>query len=130
MLLLWLLDIAVRSDNSAISAFENNPDPSVDPVEGIPSCTNDIFIQQPCYDFIYSPNTSATANSIAEAMRMNNPGRSISEDAVLSFASIADANAWLLENPAKASGGVHFLYDANAPGDLGELVDSASNIGR
>jgi hypothetical protein len=36
MFLLWLLDIAFRTDNQNISAFVNNPDPTVYAVKGIP----------------------------------------------------------------------------------------------
>jgi hypothetical protein len=115
MLLLWLLNIAIRSDNQAISAFEDNPNPKIDVVGPIPTCDDDSFIIQPCWDFVYSPNTSDIANSIAANMRAYNPGRPISEGSVLGFASIADTNAWMLENPEKTLGAVHFLLDANAP---------------
>ncbi len=69
--------------------------------------------QDPCYDFIFSPNTSAIARSIAEGMRLNNPGRVIDPSAVLGFASISDANTFLDANPERVLGGVHFLLDAN-----------------
>lgn len=129
MLLLWLLDIAVRSDNAAVSSFDNNPNPSVDPVDPIPSCSKDVFLKEPCYDFIFSPNTSEIARSIADSMRLNNPGREIPEENVKSFLSISDANEWMLRNPAQSQGGVHFLYDANAPGNIPEVLDATSDIG-
>ena len=81
----------------------------------IPSCLDDSFIRaDPCWDFIYSPNTSATAQSIAENIRLNNAGRVISADAVLGFASMQDANTFLAANPERVQGGIHFLLDANA----------------
>lgn len=116
MFLLWLLDLAYRSDTATFDAFVNNPDPRVIPVAGIPQCNKDIFMRQDgCWDFIYSPNTSTIAQSIANNMRLNNPGRVISESAVLGFPSITDANLFLAANPERVLGGVHFLLDANAP---------------
>lgn len=116
MFLLWLLDLAYRSDTATFDAFVNNPDPRVIPVAGIPQCNKDVFMRQDgCWDFIYSPNTSTIAQSIANNMRLNNPGRVISESAVQGFASIADANLFLAANPERVLGGVHFLLDANAP---------------
>lgn len=114
MFLLWLLNIAVTSDNTEISAFVNTPTPEATSYNSIPPCTSDTFIRNdPCWDFIYSPNTSAVAQSIAEGMRLNNPGRVIDPSAVLGFASISDANAFLDANPERVLGGVHFLLDAN-----------------
>ena len=116
MFLLWLLDIAVRSDTQAFDAFTNNPNPAVTAVPAIPACSNDVFMQPgQCWDFIYSPNTSTIAQSIANNMRLNNPGRVISEDAVRGFGSIAEANSFLSAYPERVLGGVHFLLDANAP---------------
>jgi len=115
MFLLWLLNIAVTSDNSEISAFVDTPTPETVSYNSIPACASDSFIRNdPCWDFIYSPNTSAVAQSIAEGMRLNNPGRLIDPTAVLGFASIADANNFLEENPERVLGGVHFLLDANS----------------
>lgn len=45
--------------------------------------------------------------SIIDAIRENN-GRAIDEDRVKSFESLDDANAWLIENPERTSGGLHF----------------------
>jgi ABC-type multidrug transport system ATPase subunit len=114
MFLLWLLNIAVTSDNAEISAFTNNPTPEIDSYSTIPSCTTDVFLRKdPCWDFIFSPNTSAVAQTIAEGMRLNNPGRVIDPSAVLGFASIEEANSFLTANPERVLGGVHFLLDAN-----------------
>jgi len=114
MFLLWLLNIAVTSDNDQISVFVDNPTPETSSYNSIPACATDSFIRNdPCWDFIYSPNTSAVAQSIAEGMRLNNPGRVIDPTAVLGFASIADANRFLEANPERVLGGVHFILDAN-----------------
>ena len=114
MFLLWLLDLAFRSDNQNIPTFETNTNPRVFPVGGVPSCADDIFINDPCWDFLYSPNTSAVANEIVQNMMANNPGRPISADQVLGFESLDQANQFLKENPEKVNGGVHFLLDQNS----------------
>lgn len=122
MFLLWLLNLAFRADNVALDYFSNYPDPSVTPMPAIPACDTDMYIRQPCLDFIYSPNTSSVAQSVVDAIRANNPGRPIPSDAVLGFASIADANTYLLDHPESALGGVHFLLDANgSPSNPGAL---------
>lgn len=113
MFLLWLLNIAIQSNNVAYSAVTNVPNPSPSEVAGFPSCTSNAYIlPNPCWDFFYTPNTSAVATSIATNMRTNNPGRPIPLDRVLSFASIDEANAWLYANPQRVIGGVHFLMSA------------------
>jgi ABC-type multidrug transport system ATPase subunit len=114
MFLLWLLNIAVTSDNTEISAFVNTPNPEITSYNSIPSCMTDSFVRNdPCWDFIYSPNTSVIAQSIANGMRLNNPGRVIDPSAILGFTSIAEANTFLAANPERVLGGVHFLLDAN-----------------
>ena len=114
MFLLWLLDLAFRSNNANISSYEDLKSPEVFQVGGVPSCADDVFIESPCWDFVYSPNTSEVANRIVDAMRKNNPGREIPRESVLGFASIDDANAFLGANPEKTPGGVHFLFDENS----------------
>lgn len=44
---------------------------------------------------------------VVNAIRANN-GRVIGEDRVQGFESIDAANAWLLENPERTAGGLHF----------------------
>lgn len=114
MFLLWLLDIAFRTDNQNLSAYLNNPTPEVIQAAGIPSCVDDIYINSPCWDFLYSPNTSAVARELVDYIRTNNPGRPISEDSIIGFESIDAANAFLAENPERVLGGVHFLLDETA----------------
>lgn len=112
MFLLWLLDIAFRSDNQNLSAYLDNQSPEVISAAGIPSCADDIYINPPCWDFLYSPNTSSVARELVNSMRLNNPGRPINEDAILGFESIDAANAYLADNPERVLGGVHFLFNA------------------
>ena len=108
MFLLWLLDIAFRTDNQNLPAYLDNPSPSTDLPGPIPACGDDVFIKDPCYDFFFSPNTSESARQIVEGIRLNNPGRAIPEQSVIGFESIEAANAYLLANPERVPGGVHF----------------------
>ena len=159
MFLLWLLDIAFRTDNQNLPAYlvgidldgggralarfgacsltlavslaprsffvrQDNPSPAVDPVGGIPACEDDLFINSPCYDFLYSPNTSVVARELVDNIRRNNPGREIGADSVIGFESIEAANDYLKDNIERVPGGVHFLLDdAAAPGAAGSPVD-------
>lgn len=117
MFLLWLLNLAVQANSVAYDALVNVPAPSVETVASIPDCSTDTFIKGfPCYDFIYSPNNSKTVGTVVDGMRNNNPGRVIPSSAVLGFASIEDANSWLLGNPESVIGGVHFLLNEPAAG--------------
>ena len=123
MFLLWLLDIAFRTDNQNISAFSENTDPTVYPAGGVPSCADDMFINSPCWDFLYSPNTSAVAREIVDNMRKNNPSRPISEDSVIGFRSIDESNEFLRNNIEKVLGGVHFLFDEETANPAAGPID-------
>ncbi len=46
---------------------------------------------------------------IVAAIRENNPGRPIPATSVKGFPTIADVNAWMLENPEGTLGALHFL---------------------
>lgn len=47
-------------------------------------------------------------NQVVPFMMNNNPGRPISADRVLRFDNVSATNAWLLANPERVVGGVHF----------------------
>lgn len=66
MFLLWLINIAVRNDNPYLEYFVDNPDPAVVTVGAIPACATDMYIESPCWDFLYQPNN----NSAVEVGRM------------------------------------------------------------
>jgi hypothetical protein len=129
MALLWLLDLAVRATAPGLSTFENLPTPAVDAIGPIPPCADDFFARDPCYDFFFTPSGSARAAALADAVRARNPGRPIPPEAVLSFATIEDANAWLLANPEAVAAGFHVLEstDAADPG-LDFLLQTNSTI--
>lgn len=59
MLLLFLVNIAVRADDPNEPLFADNPNPNQTPVDPIPDCASDIYVQLPCWDFLYTPNNSS-----------------------------------------------------------------------
>jgi hypothetical protein len=59
LLLALLLDAAVRADQNRTLNYEEVRDPERQEIKSIQSCSNDIFISQPCYDFVYSPDDNA-----------------------------------------------------------------------
>ena len=128
MFLLWLLDIAFRTDNQNLPAYLDNPSPAVDVPGPIPACGDDVFINDPCYDFFFSPNTSESARQIVESIRLNNAGRVIPEESVIGFESIEAANAYLLANPERVPGGVHFLLDDAASGSVDFVLVSNTTV--
>ncbi len=128
MFLLWLLDIAFRTDNQNLPAYLDNPSPEVIEASGIPSCADDFYINPPCWDFLYSPNTSTVARELVDSMRINNPGRPIDEESILGFESIDAANAFLADNPERVLGGVHFLFDEQNAGEAPVDFVLVSNV--
>eukprot|EP00892_Ulva_mutabilis_P002376 jgi/Ulvmu1/12139/UM085_0003.1 len=107
ILLVLLLDYAIRADVNSSEEFRELRTPTRNSVNEIPKCEADIYIKPPCFDFIYSPANSQRITDIVNAIRLNN-GRVISEDRVQGFESIDAANAWLFENPESTGGGLHF----------------------
>lgn len=59
MLLLYLVDVALTADNPKKPYAVENMNPAVDGVTPIPACESDAFARTPCWDFFYTPNTSA-----------------------------------------------------------------------
>lgn len=106
MLLLLIADKALQADDRNSTQFKNLRVPHVDTITNIPLCNADLFSnKKPCHDLIWSPNTSFVAQQIvANIVARNDPPLR----SVLSFASVDDANAYLLQNPETALAGVHF----------------------
>ncbi|KAK4568284.1 hypothetical protein RGQ29_003887 [Quercus rubra] len=75
----------------------------------IPPCERKAHIRKPCFDFVWSGNGSATINSIVTAIMNNNPGRQIPLNKVKSFRTQDDVDAWLLSNPRRCPGALHFV---------------------
>lgn len=116
MFLLYIVNLAIRSDAPDLDAFVNNPDPQVDVVSPIPPCTADSFARLPCVDFIYTPIGNSAIDIIVEGIRANNPGRPIPVNSTLGLPDIEATNSWLLEHPEQALGALHFTEVAT-PGE-------------
>lgn len=129
MLLLYLVNIAIRTDNPYLDAFVQTTDPGVSQVDPIPACSDTSFVKYPCYDFVYSPNDNSKVNATVKAIMENNPGRVIEDNAVLSFPNITAANAWMAEHPEQTMGGLHFITDlADSPSGIGFVLQSNSTV--
>lgn len=59
ILLVLLLDYAIRADVNASEEFRELRTPKRNAVNEIPKCESDIYIKAPCFDFFYSPSTSS-----------------------------------------------------------------------
>ncbi|XP_030949383.1 ABC transporter A family member 2-like isoform X5 [Quercus lobata] len=75
----------------------------------IPPCERKAHIRKPCFDFVWSGNGSATINTIVTAIMNNNPGRQIPLNKVKAFRTQDDVDAWLLSNPRRCPGALHFV---------------------
>ncbi|KAI4374544.1 hypothetical protein MLD38_012526 [Melastoma candidum] len=103
------IDARFSSSSSYIAVTD--PKPLVDPP--IPPCEDKFFIRTPCFDFVWSGNTSSRIRNVIDAIVRNNPGRPIPSDKVMSFGTPAEVDAWLLANPMRCPGALHF-NDVNA----------------
>ncbi|KMT02071.1 hypothetical protein BVRB_9g208000 [Beta vulgaris subsp. vulgaris] len=84
-----------------------DPTPLISP--SIPPCEDKFFINLPCYDFVYSGNSSNNVNRIVSRIMANNPGRPISSSKVRSFTTEAEVDAWFLNQPMYSPGALHFI---------------------
>ncbi|XP_059299913.1 ABC transporter A family member 2-like isoform X1 [Lycium ferocissimum] len=91
---------------SAIGAV-NDPQPLTNPA--IPPCEHKFFIKRPCYDFVWSGSGNKRIESIVSGILVNNPGRPIPSTKVKSFGTKDDLNNWLLSDPMRTPGALHFV---------------------
>ncbi|XP_078428107.1 ABC transporter A family member 2-like [Wolffia australiana] len=106
--IIFLVDKATRSRLADTTAFKNvfDPEALVDPP--IPPCEDKFYVKNPCYDFVWSGNESSRIKKIVDSIMVNNPGRPIPADKVLSFRTADDVDVWLLANPMQCPGALHF----------------------
>ncbi|KAL8139109.1 hypothetical protein V2J09_005110 [Rumex salicifolius] len=90
--LMFCVQKAVDSRVSTSTYYQDlvNPPPLLFPP--IPPCEDKFFIKLPCYDFVWSGNSSTRLSQI-----------------VLSFGSSDDVDTWLLNNPMRCPGALHFV---------------------
>ncbi|KAJ8428688.1 hypothetical protein Cgig2_032268 [Carnegiea gigantea] len=89
--------------------YENVLDPKPLVLPPVPPCEDKFFIKVPCYDFLYSGNSSSIVNQIVARIMGNNPGHPIPRSKVLSFSTEAEVDEWLLTNPMRCPGALHFV---------------------
>ncbi|KAM7269348.1 hypothetical protein ACFE04_024845 [Oxalis oulophora] len=75
----------------------------------IPPCEDKFFIKKPCFDFVWSGNSSAKLHNVVKAIMANNPGRPIPDSKVKSFATKTQVDSWLYSNPQVCPGALHFV---------------------
>ncbi|XP_010931289.1 ABC transporter A family member 2 isoform X2 [Elaeis guineensis] len=107
--LIFCIDRAIRSRFSSNTAYKNVYDPEAIVSPPIPPCEDKFFIKKPCFDFVWSGNSSARIARIVSAIMRNNPGRSIPSDKVKSFSTPEEVDAWLFSDPMHCPGALHFV---------------------
>ncbi|KAJ8771859.1 hypothetical protein K2173_027036 [Erythroxylum novogranatense] len=108
ILLLFCIDKATSSRNSQTTAFESVTDPLALVSPPIPPCEDKYYMRTPCFDFLWSGNSSSRLNTIVRSIMTNNPGRPIPASKVMSFRTSDEVDAWLLTNPMRSPGALHF----------------------
>ncbi|KAM4107078.1 hypothetical protein ACB094_04G115600 [Castanea mollissima] len=90
-------------------SYSEVTDPKVVASFPIPPCEHKAHIKKPCFDFVWSGNGSSTINTIVTAIMNNNPGRQIPIKKVKAFGTQKEVDAWLLSNPRRCAGALHFI---------------------
>ncbi|KAJ3683352.1 hypothetical protein LUZ60_013579 [Juncus effusus] len=108
LFLIFCINKAIRARFESSTAYENVYHPQAVVSPPIPPCEDKFFVKTPCYDFLWSGSSSARIGGIVQAIMKNNPGRPIPASKVKSFDTSDDVDAWLLENPMRSPGALHF----------------------
>ncbi|KHN30817.1 ABC transporter A family member 2 [Glycine soja] len=93
--LIFAIDKAIKAQTSTSSSYKSVTDP---PMEPSPPIT-------PCED---NGHASPTFQTIVARIMNNNPGRPIPPSKVKSFKEKSEVDAWLLSNPMRCPGALHF----------------------
>lgn len=119
VLLVWLIDSAVRADREQTSRVRVVRDPTPTPVRQLPRCEDDKFISGDCFDFMYTvsviDNSTAPgvarqqADEIVTRIRENNEPQ-LPQEKVRWFAGRDELDEWFLENQERSLGAVHFFF--------------------
>ncbi|GER49992.1 ABC transporter A family member 2, partial [Striga asiatica] len=107
--LIFLIQEAIRSRFGSSSSFESVADPAPLVAPPILPCEDKFYIRSPCFDFVWSGNSSARVREIVRRIRENNPGRPIPEEKVRSFTTPTETDDWLASNPMYCAGALHFV---------------------
>ncbi|GAB2289622.1 hypothetical protein Dimus_023931 [Dionaea muscipula] len=88
-------------------------DPVTVELSAIPACEEKFFYLEPCYDFVWSGNSSTVVQQIIARILANNPGRSIPPSKVKSFSTEKEVDEWLFNSPLRTAVALH-LRQQNA----------------
>ncbi|CAN6923811.1 unnamed protein product [Brassica oleracea] len=95
ILLIFCIQEAMEKSFASSTAHKTVTDPTALTSPPIPRCED-------------NGNDTRRVRDIVDAIRANNPGRPIPEDKVRSFAAPDDVDAWLMANPLRTPGALHF----------------------
>ncbi|KAE8124064.1 hypothetical protein FH972_018974 [Carpinus fangiana] len=107
--LLFSIQKAIESRYAASTVYESVTDPKTLLMPPIPPCEDKIYTKVPCFDFLWSGNASAAVRRIVTNIMTNNPGRPIPKRKVQSFRTPSEVDSWLLSNPMRCPGALHFV---------------------
>lgn len=82
--LIFIIQEARKAQTNSTTAYKILRDPKPLVAPPIPPCEDKLYINLPCFDFIWSGNDSQRIGSIVSAMMKNNPGRPIPDSKVIS----------------------------------------------
>ncbi|GJP41806.1 hypothetical protein CLOM_g1449 [Closterium sp. NIES-68] len=124
ILLVFIVDVSIKAALTNYTEFRDTATPKVVEVQPIMACQNAMNIVKPCYDFLWSGNNSRIITSLVQNISANNPGRPIPPSSIIGFANPSDVDTWLLANPMRTPGALHFAFTEK--GDLGFAVQTNS----
>ncbi|XP_050255430.1 ABC transporter A family member 2-like [Quercus robur] len=106
--LIFCIQKAIEARFASSTSFQSVTDPDSLVSPPIPPCEDKFYVKLPCYDFVWSGNDNAAARGIAAKIMANNPGRPIPQTKVKSFRTPSDVDAWLMSDPMRCPGALHF----------------------
>ncbi|CAA7035148.1 unnamed protein product [Microthlaspi erraticum] len=106
---IFCIEEAMKASEASSTAYKNVTDPTLLFSPPIPPCEDKFFVKLPCYDFVWSGNSSRRVTDIVSAIMANNPGRPIPNDKVQSFKGPEEVDAWLMSHPLQVPGALHFV---------------------
>ncbi|CAO2818609.1 unnamed protein product [Amaranthus hypochondriacus] len=124
----FLFAVIKSSRISYDSPDMRDPPPLISP--SIPPCEIKFHIRRPCFDFVWSGNSSRLANLIASRIMANNPGRPIPPSKVKSFRTPEEVDDWLFSNPLRCPGALHILQKGPTLLSYGLQVNSTTTAKR
>uniref|UniRef100_A0A0D6R137 ABC transporter domain-containing protein n=1 Tax=Araucaria cunninghamii TaxID=56994 RepID=A0A0D6R137_ARACU len=126
--LIFCVDEAINARYTSTTTYRNLYDPKAEVVRGIPACEDGVGINPPCYDFLWSGNSSRALVAIVKNIMANNPGRPIPSAKVKGFASPAAVDKWLEANPMRCPGALHFMERTSTVISYGIQINSTSKL--